>query len=96
MELESIIARGGVDSMEQIESQSNPSLAPPPDGGLCAWSQVFAAHLINCLTWFEFPCFSISISFCKIPDDCHLTESRKRPLSRLMLIWKRGSGGANF
>lgn len=25
--------------------------ADPPDGGLRAWSQVFAAHLINAMTW---------------------------------------------
>ena len=54
MEPESTIACGGAELMEQAESQMSPSLAPPPDGGLCAWSQVFAAHLINCLTWLEF------------------------------------------
>ena len=54
MEVESTIARGGLESIEQAEFQTIPSLAPPPDGGLRAWSQVFAAHLINCLTWLEF------------------------------------------
>jgi MFS family permease len=26
-------------------------LSPPPDGGLLAWSQVLAGHLINTVTW---------------------------------------------
>ena len=29
----------------------SPSDAPPPDGGLRAWSQVLVGHLINALTW---------------------------------------------
>ena len=51
MEPGSVIARQHVGSIEQLESQTSPGPAPPPDGGLRAWSQVFAAHLINCLTW---------------------------------------------
>ena len=55
MELETITASAGVDEpLEQAQTQRDPSPAPPPDGGIRAWSQVFAAHLINCLTWLEF------------------------------------------
>ncbi|OIW28261.1 putative monocarboxylate permease [Coniochaeta ligniaria NRRL 30616] len=34
------------------ESQTQaPVVLPPPDGGLRAWLQILAGHLINCLTW---------------------------------------------
>lgn len=35
----------------QAEAQAPLLSAPPPDGGLRAWSQVFVGHLVNCLTW---------------------------------------------
>lgn len=35
----------------QAEVQVPSTPTSPPDGGLRAWSQVFAGHLINCLTW---------------------------------------------
>jgi MFS family permease len=35
-----------------LESQTQASLVlPPPDGGLRAWLQILAGHLINALTW---------------------------------------------
>jgi MFS transporter, MCT family, solute carrier family 16 (monocarboxylic acid transporters), member 3 len=38
--------------VSDAEIQSPPdALGPPPDGGLRAWTQVLAGHLINSLTW---------------------------------------------
>lgn len=39
-------------SAEHIQAQGTMVLEPPPDGGLRAWSQVIAGHLINSLTWY--------------------------------------------
>jgi MFS family permease len=33
------------------EGQAEQAIPPPPDGGLRAWLQIFAGHLINALTW---------------------------------------------
>lgn len=40
-------------SIEQVQAETQLASAPlpPPDGGLRAWSQVSAGHLINSLTW---------------------------------------------
>ena len=51
LELHAPIASSAIISVEQAQAQALSTPTPPPDGGLRAWSQVFAGHLINCLTW---------------------------------------------
>lgn len=41
-------------SIERIGAQGTMMSEPPPDGGLRAWSQVLAGHLINALTWYVY------------------------------------------
>lgn len=36
---------------EKANNEHSKDISPPPDGGMLAWSQVLAGHLINTVTW---------------------------------------------
>lgn len=65
-----------VASLEHVPTPPMPS--PPPDGGLRAWSQVLAGHLINCLTWG----FAASFGVYQL----HYTETLGLPPSQISWI----------
>ena len=73
-------ATNAVISVEQAQAQPH-SLSespPPPDGGIRAWSQVVAGHLINSLTWG----FSASFGVYQL----HYTETLLLPPSQVSWI----------
>lgn len=59
-------------------TSTNTSVAPPPDGGLRAWSQVLAALLVNALTWGTTYSYGVS--------QLHYTTTLNLPASQVSWI----------
>ena len=72
------------DFTEHNQAQRAIMPEPPPDGGVRAWSQVVAGHLINSLTWYVF-FFSFNVTSWVLGSHRSNQLLRRNRLHRTML-----------